>query len=57
MKKSHYFTFALCYQYYQYEFPEGVNMVIVKANSEDTTCAYFSIQTADVSEVMNVTPS
>ncbi|XP_063959426.1 SID1 transmembrane family member 1-like isoform X5 [Lytechinus pictus] len=33
-------------QYYQYEFPEGVDMVLVKAHSENSTCAYLSVQNA-----------
>nr|XP_054761041.1 SID1 transmembrane family member 1-like [Lytechinus pictus] len=33
-------------QYYQYEFPEGVDMVLVKAKSENSTCAYLSVQNA-----------
>ncbi|XP_071487172.1 SID1 transmembrane family member 1-like [Diadema antillarum] len=31
-------------QYYEYEFPEGVDMVLVTAKSDDDICAYFSVQ-------------
>eukprot|EP00057_Strongylocentrotus_purpuratus_P023653 XP_011678127.1 PREDICTED: SID1 transmembrane family member 2-like [Strongylocentrotus purpuratus] len=34
-------------QFYQYEFPEGVNMVLVRAKSPNDTCAYFSVQKAE----------
>ncbi|XP_030833855.1 SID1 transmembrane family member 1 isoform X2 [Strongylocentrotus purpuratus] len=33
-------------QYYQYEFPEGVDMVMVRAKSPDKACAYLSVQNA-----------